>query len=257
MLHAQRKRHGFTLIEISIILTIIGLVISGMFVGKTLMETAAIRTQIKQLEKLSLAHNAFKLKYRAVAGDICTSASDMGLECGNPAGTRDNGYIEDMLGMGNIHNSPYEPLYFFGHLIDAGLLEKNMVCEEIIAGYPTYGHYALTLNPSGSMLAFTYESSIWLFLGVNQGLIPAGCDFNAVGTISTAGILTPAQSEDIDIKLDDGIPSKGALRATMLTGASNAEGAVDNVAGECVVDATSLEYNTSNTGKTCKLMYKL
>ncbi len=254
---ATHRIAAFTLIQLSIVLVIIGLIISGILVGTTMVQSAQTRKQITQLEKITLAHKTFKMKYEAVAGDICDNAADIGLECGNSAGTRDNGTIEDMLGMGNIHNSPYEPLYFFGHLIDARLLEKNMVCEEVVLGFPTYGHYALSINPSASMLAFTYQSSIWLFLGVNRGLIPAGCDFNAVGTISTAGVLTPAQSYAIDSKIDDGIPSRGTVRATMLTGASDVEGAADNVAGQCVVDITSAAYNVTNTNRTCKLMYKL
>ena len=67
-------RRGFTLIELSIVLVIIGLIIGGVLVGKELIAASEIRAQISQFEKFQNATNAFKLKYGCLPGD-CANAS--------------------------------------------------------------------------------------------------------------------------------------------------------------------------------------
>lgn len=72
------KSCGFTLVELSIVLVIIGLLIGGILVGRDLIKTAELRAYVSQLEKYSTAVNAFKLKYNCLPGD-CASANSYGL----------------------------------------------------------------------------------------------------------------------------------------------------------------------------------
>ena len=44
------KRAGFTLIELSIVLVIIGLIVGGVLVGQELIRAAFVRAQITQIE---------------------------------------------------------------------------------------------------------------------------------------------------------------------------------------------------------------
>lgn len=75
------KKHGFTLVELSIILVIIGLIVGGVMVGQDLIKAAAIRSQISQIEQYNTAVNAFKLKYGYLPGDIPEpDASDFGFK---------------------------------------------------------------------------------------------------------------------------------------------------------------------------------
>jgi hypothetical protein len=67
---AKRKKSGFTLIDISIVLVIIGLIVGEVLVGRDLIEASRIRAQISQLEKFNLVANTFKLKYGYLLGDI-------------------------------------------------------------------------------------------------------------------------------------------------------------------------------------------
>ncbi|MFO0389641.1 MAG: type II secretion system protein [Alphaproteobacteria bacterium] len=252
---------GFTLIELSIVLVIIGLLVGGVLAGATLIEAAQIRSQIGQIERLSLATNTFKQKYNGLAGDLYATAASVGLPA--VAGNGNDNHVinnfNDATGIAYVTQTVWEPSYFFGQLMAANLLEKNLICTNNgnaeFSDLGLSGYYATAINPKYGMLAFTYNASTWIYLGVNT--VPAACDFIHVGGVSTAGILSAPQSYNIDRKLDDGIPATGIVRATHQNWFNELDGTIEDTAGECVVDATSQAYNVTNTNLTCRLMVKL
>lgn len=69
------KQNGFTLIELSIVLVIIGLVIGGIMAGKTLIRSAQLRKLISDKVIYETAFYAFQNKYNCIAGD-CPNATD-------------------------------------------------------------------------------------------------------------------------------------------------------------------------------------
>ena len=64
------RRRGFTLIELSIVLVIIGLIAGGVLAGQDLMEAARLRAVISQVERYKTAVVTFKLKYDSLPGDM-------------------------------------------------------------------------------------------------------------------------------------------------------------------------------------------
>jgi prepilin-type N-terminal cleavage/methylation domain-containing protein len=64
---------AFTLIELSIVLVIIGLIISGVLVGRDLIQAATIRRQLSQIEQLDTVVNTFRVKYGGTPGDLAAS----------------------------------------------------------------------------------------------------------------------------------------------------------------------------------------
>src|ERR1700722_19638100 len=93
----MQRSSGFTLIELSIVLVIIGLIVGGVLVGRDLIEAAAIRAQISQIEKYQTAVNTLRAKYEYLTGDMPDPAASAcgfyprGLYAGEGDG---NGVIE-------------------------------------------------------------------------------------------------------------------------------------------------------------------
>src|SRR5688500_4536700 len=72
------RLHGFTLIELSIVLVIVGLIVGGILVGRDLIHSAELRKTVRQVEKFDAGVNTFRLKYNCSAGD-CALATRFGL----------------------------------------------------------------------------------------------------------------------------------------------------------------------------------
>src|ERR1700712_2007792 len=71
----MKKQPGFTLIELSIVLVIIGLVVGGVLVGQDLIKAAGVRATISQIEKSNTAVNTFRSKYDGLPGDLATASA--------------------------------------------------------------------------------------------------------------------------------------------------------------------------------------
>jgi len=63
------RKNGFTLIELSIALVIIGLIIGGILAGKELIRTAELRNTLSKEQSFEQAIATFKLKYNCLPGD--------------------------------------------------------------------------------------------------------------------------------------------------------------------------------------------
>ncbi len=80
---------AFTLIELSIVLVVIGLVIGGVLVGKNLIKSSELNKIMTELQRYEAARLTFRTKYNCLPGD-CSSASSLGL--GNSG--NGNGYVD-------------------------------------------------------------------------------------------------------------------------------------------------------------------
>jgi prepilin-type N-terminal cleavage/methylation domain-containing protein len=75
----QYGEKAFTLIELSIVLVIIGLITGGILTGQTLIAAARVRSMITQLDRFNLAVTTFRGKYDCLPA-TCTNPSSFGLK---------------------------------------------------------------------------------------------------------------------------------------------------------------------------------
>lgn len=57
------RNSAFTLVELSIVLVVIGLIVGSVMAGKDLIRAAELRSIMSDIQKYETANNAFKEKY--------------------------------------------------------------------------------------------------------------------------------------------------------------------------------------------------
>jgi len=62
-------KNGFTLVELSIVLVIIGLLIGGILVGQSLIESSKLNSFVRQIQQYDSAIMTFKDKYKGLPGE--------------------------------------------------------------------------------------------------------------------------------------------------------------------------------------------
>ena len=251
---------GFTLIELSIVLVIIGFVVGGVLVGQDLIRAAAVRAQIAQIENFNTAVNTFQGKYEGLPGDLdATSAAQFGFVTRgqNKAEGDGNGVIE---GVGF-----YSPEASFGacitggetatfwvdlstaHLIDGSFNTATETNGLPVVSSSNYSAYFPEAKISGNYIA-VWSGGIQLMAtgngslnnGRNYFLLEGFKDFpTCFPDVSLA--LSVQQAYAIDKKIDDGLPQLGNVMAIVDD---------NNTAWAGSTDLTQGPFTTANPGSS-------
>jgi prepilin-type N-terminal cleavage/methylation domain-containing protein len=244
----HRQTRAFTLIELSIVLVIIGLIVSGILFGRELIAAAQVRAQISQLSSYSKAFRTFQNKYAALPGDI-NNPSYFGLsthfQCNTGVFTSalGNGQIEDQNGYSLIRLTWCEPHFVFIHLYNA-----NLIPDKLFQGTNLYvvgDQFPRLKAGSGGFVLTTYRDRFYYFLGLSHSFTDG---HNALVDLSQNGIMTPATAFGIDSKLDDGIPSTGKVFAV-----TDGNASIDTTANACVATVAATNYNMDDRTERCRL----
>src|SRR5713226_8139586 len=70
-----KRRQGFTLVEIAIVLVIIGLLLGGILKGQEMITQAKIKNVIADFSGVSAAYHGYQDRYRAIPGDDPNAAT--------------------------------------------------------------------------------------------------------------------------------------------------------------------------------------
>jgi prepilin-type N-terminal cleavage/methylation domain-containing protein len=219
---------GFTLVELSIVLVIIGLVIGGVLVGQDLISAASVLAQISQIEKYQTAVNTFKLKFNALPGDIADpNASAFGFAArGQYAGEGDgDGFIQginDSSGGQDIWGVfTGESGMFWVDLSQAQLIDDNFSSATPTA-VPATGSilptqvrlYLPTAKIGrGNNIGIIGGQSDSIGVGINYFTLAAVTTNFWFGRPDSIPSLTVQEAYNIDKKMDDGLPQSGAVTA--------------------------------------------
>jgi prepilin-type N-terminal cleavage/methylation domain-containing protein len=233
---------GFTLIELSIVLVIIGLIIGGVLIGQELIRGAEVRSMIAQMDKLNSAVNAFRNKYNGIPGDFVAADDYLSTAANNGDG---NGIIHSAAGVPAAAALTFggaatnELGQFFHHLSLAGLIEGSYSKQDAAGAVILNTHMPYLKNNKGGIIAygFTDYNNYWHL----------GAQTTANTTIATSSALSPEAAYQIDSKMDDGASDTGLVQArggTVLEDAVTGAGTVGDAA-TCVVAGGPI-YNTAN-----------
>jgi prepilin-type N-terminal cleavage/methylation domain-containing protein len=221
---ANHTQLGFTLIELSIVLVIIGLIAGGVMLGKDLVEQAELRSAISDITHYTSAINQFKRKFSALPGDMRNATRFWGAANVTPAvcattvgsGTQTcNGNGNGWIALGGSAAEEYEKFRFWQHLANAGIIEgaysgvtgPNGTSEGVI------GVNVPASRIQGAGYFIDHQGTV---LPGNTVWFPARYDnFLQFGAYSGSGligrILKPEQALFIDSKLDNGLPHTGIV----------------------------------------------
>ncbi len=185
----NRKKRGFTLVEIAIVLVIIGLLLGGVLKGQELINNAKVRSIADRQNSLKVAWFAFLDRFAALPGD-------------HPLAPR---YIANLgdgaLGNGNGLVELDESSLVFTHLTQAGYMRCG-VCTVHTAGEAASPINSM-VNQYGGIMGIFNSSSFYAEPNGPKGsrlLIHSGprIPSNILG--------------EVDRKIDDGVANTGDMR---------------------------------------------
>lgn len=256
-MHARRN-NGFSLIELSIVLMIMGFLAGIVAMGKNLIHEASIQKAITELSTYRQFALQFKGRYNGWPGDMFDASRlwSTGTSSGACAGDRNNPASGECNGNGNdiIENdgatlgaNNSEPLRAWQHLTLAGLINGT---------YPGTGTPAnkavLGTNVPVSLLGNDIGIFYYNYTSQPQDNI-VGMGAATASSLNDGPALTPYEAKSIDTKLDDGYPQPGRGEITTPT----SQGTATSTSGCYNNTLDGGRYNVDLDQKVCTILYKL
>ncbi len=261
---SHMPRYGFTLVEMSIVLVIIGLLVGGLAGMRSYTRSAAISAMMNDGKFYINAYNQFVNRYGTPPGDLTTASSMWSGAIGSPD-VDGNGLIRATTTAGGDGNRT-EMLAAWQHLARAGFI-PGAYTGATVGGVGTF-NFRIGTNAPGTKL----DKVVFLFEhpdyddGVPDGFIEAGNThplyflgqypnvlrisglYDADTGVPARGFLTPKQAKQLDEKHDDGKPGTGMIVTPHNSGLANC--ATSDV-------PSSADYATAADAKNCWLLQKI
>ncbi|MDX2112833.1 MAG: prepilin-type N-terminal cleavage/methylation domain-containing protein [Alphaproteobacteria bacterium] len=234
---AKSGKSGFTLIELSIVLVIIGLIVGGVLVGQDLIKAAELRATISQLEKYDAAVNTFRGKYNALPGDM-NNAATFGFVSATGNG---DGFIAATTAADAGNQFQYEAAAFFSHMADANLISEAINAYAGTGTTKTTNYAAGDIDEATNFMPVSKmgRGTLVTARGANgQNFFFLGIPTveDGVATYTDGSQIPVIDAFQIDSKLDDGNPSIGRVVSasatatyTTLDGGANAATPTENI----------------------------
>ncbi len=260
-------RSGFSLVELSIVLVILGLLTGGILSGQSLIRAAELRSVSSEFQRYTAAVQTFRDKYMAIPGDMpsatrfwgrystaawCLTNSAAAVNAST--GTCD-GNSTGTLQRPAAASQSSERFQFWRQLALAGLVEGTY---NGLAGSGSDEDGDLGDNmPGGKMgntgwhahsIISSDDAAIYYNTPYGNGFLFGGVQAN--GRPQTQ-VLKPEEAWNIDTKMDDGRPAYGKV----IAGYWNNACAV-NESGALTASNLNARYKLEDTSLRCVLMFR-
>jgi len=184
----KQQQRGFTLIEIAIVLLIIGLLLGGVMKGQSMINSARVRSIANDLTGIEAAWISFQDRYRSIPGDYAQASTHiLATAIDGDANARIDGVAE------------------------AGAVWQHLSAAGFITG--SYDGVALSSVTDTACVDATCPSNPFNgFYKISNSSNALGSDV-ATHELSTGGNIPVEVMYELDLKMDDGNPDTGILRA--------------------------------------------
>ena len=244
MLHPYHKMRGFTLVELSIVLVIVGLLLGGIVIGRDMIEQSEANKVLSDVEGFRSAHQLFRQKYKCIPGDCDNSNFTNNLPVCNGGGN-DDGRISG--GYSNVYCS--ETADYWRHLREAGFINNQP--------QPRSTNGAIWAGAEGS---YSPTSSVHAYYSTFYGTTTNFYYYNLMDSAGNRySFLKVYLAEAIDKKIDDGNGTTGNAVG------SNPAGSYVQACVTCTPPGSPLDFDFQNaagcgnynlaTGTVCSMNF--
>lgn len=255
------KMRGFSLLELSIVLAIIGLIAGGVVAGSSMIRAAEFRSVMTDLTKYKTAMYSFKTKYSELPGDMsnatriwgaahathatCITTGSTGTETCDGNGDSSIGllssqYYESFLVWKHLANAKMIAGQYTGVVGSGGALhhvfgENNPASGLDGGGFAVLDRAVMPLTSTGY---FPGKYGHVLFFGAQHGTF-----------MPTKTIVTPEEMFLLDTKYDNGTPGNGTVKSLPATIRPNCASSDDPLTATYVLTESEVTCNILfNTG---------
>lgn len=252
---------GFTLVELSIVLVIIGLLIGGILAAQSMIGTSKIVAMAGQIQQFDAGVMAFKSKYNALPGDSPQFGGDGDKIIDRTAASGDDNSMNVFqCEIANFWHS-MDPSQFSYNACNGGGgpnaytkgVNKNVPLSKLgKAGSFVIGS---AISPGG-VHADPLSPNYYVILDPSQpGFTDTPGFYGFMVTSATNSAVTPADSLALDKKIDDGIANNGNVLSGGINDVYSGDGAPTSTPiSDC---STTTTYNLQNIGYVCTPLIRI
>lgn len=238
-----KNNEGFSLVELSIVLVIIGLLTGGILSGQSLIRASELRSLVTEATAYQTAIYSFQNKYGALPGDMRNAERFWGTDpdgCPTHSNRVQKSNTCNGNGDGELANQSPDSFRAWQHLANGGFITGSYTG---VTGALGTVDYIFGENSPASRLS----NAGWGYLSYDNVLLLNGFYFrqryqNALQIGTSDGVypdgqfLKTEEAWGIDTKIDDGRPAYGKV--------------ISNIACSTATSITDFnaEYNLTSTG---------
>ncbi len=263
----RNNTKAFTLVELAIVMTIIGLLIGGILKGQELLENARVTSTIAQVKSYEAAVTSFRDVYDGLPGDLANAGDRIAgcnANCTPFADDAGNGIVfanswrndegwdpasGDGLTLPPVGRAD-EAYLFWIHLLKANFISGISDQGLTVATPSQWGVTEPAAKIGGGFIVGHNDGAPTDLApdvagpnGLLLGLIGLNQNGNGIHIQEGTGLLFPMRAAQFDRKMDDGNPASGQVMAV---------GSDSSATVPCILSEGSGKYSYNETVASCE-----